>query len=155
MLSMKAKYALRALALLAQPGSGLRQAHAIAREADIPGKFLESILVDLRNAGLVDSRRGVLGGHRLARDASEISLGEVVRVVDGPIAPLRCASVTAYRPCSDCPNPDRCAVRRLMGEVRQAMSSVIDHRTLAQFARDTADQAAAPLPTPAALTEAP
>jgi Rrf2 family protein len=138
MLSMKAKYALRALATLAQHGPGQLQARRIAQDAGVPGKFLEAILVDLRNAGLVESRRGTQGGHRLARDPESITLGEVVRVVDGPIAPIRCASVTAYRPCEDCPDPGRCAVRLLMGEVRTAMSAVIDHRSLAQFARDSA-----------------
>ena len=146
MLSMKAKYALRALATLAQHAPGQLQARRIAEDAAVPGKFLEAILVDLRNAGLVESRRGILGGHRLARDPESITLGEVVRVVDGPIAPIRCASVTAYRPCEDCPDPGRCAVRQLMGEVREAMSGVIDHRSLAQFARDSARLA--PRPTP-------
>ena len=134
---MKAKYALRALATLALNAPGQLPAGRIAREAAVPGKFLEAILVDLRKAGLVESRRGVHGGHRLTRSADLITLGEVVRVVDGPIAPIRCASETAYRPCADCPEPARCAVRGLMREVRQAMSGVIDQRTLAQFASET------------------
>ena len=135
---MKAKYALRALATLALNGPGQLPASRIARDAAVPGKFLEAILVDLRKAGLIESRRGVQGGHRLTRPAELITLGEVVRVVDGPIAPIRCASETAYRPCADCPDPERCALRGLMREVRQAMSGVIDQRTLAEFARDTA-----------------
>lgn len=151
MLSMKAKYALRALATLAQHGPGQLQARRIAEDAGVPGKFLEAILVDLRNAGLVESRRGTQGGHRLARDPETITLGEVVRIVDGPIAPIRCASVTAYRPCEDCPDPGRCSVRLLMGEVREAMSGVIDQRSLGQFARDSA-RLAQPL-SPEATTE--
>lgn len=151
---MKAKYALRALATLALNGPGQLQARRIAEDAAVPGKFLEAILVDLRNAGLVESRRGILGGHRLARDPETITLGEVVRVVDGPIAPIRCASVTAYRPCEDCPDPGRCSVRLLMGEVREAMSGVIDHRSLAQFARDSA-RLAAPFPPEAPTEESP
>ncbi len=148
MLSMKAKYALRALATLALNAPGQLQARRIAEDAAVPGKFLEAILVDLRNAGLVESRRGTLGGHRLARDPEAITLGEIVRVVDGPIAPIRCASLTAYRPCEDCPDPGRCSVRLLMGEVRSAMSEVIDRRSLAQFARDSARLADADAPTP-------
>ncbi|MFY2765363.1 RrF2 family transcriptional regulator [Arenimonas sp. MALMAid1274] len=135
---MKAKYALRALSLLAQHLPGQLQARRIAQDASVPAKFLEAILVELRNAGLVESRRGIQGGHRLARDPETLTVGEVVRVVDGPIAPIRCASLTAYRPCDDCPDPGRCAVRLLMGEVREAMSQVIDRRSLAQFARDSA-----------------
>jgi len=135
---MKAKYALRALATLALNAPGQLPAGRIARDAAVPGKFLEAILVDLRKAGLVESRRGARGGHRLTRDAELITLGEVVRIVDGPIAPIRCASETAYRPCADCPDPARCSVRLLMREVREAMVGVIDQRSLAQFARDSA-----------------
>jgi len=134
MLSMKAKYALRALCALTRPSLGMLPARAIAAEANVPEKFLESILVDLRNAGLVQSRRGLLGGHALARPAESILLGEVIRIIDGPIAPLRCASVSAYRPCDDCADPERCALRDLMGEVRVAMCEVLDRRSLAEFA---------------------
>jgi Rrf2 family protein len=147
MLTMKAKYALRALATLALNAPGQMPAARIARDAGVPGKFLETILVDLRKAGLVESRRGTRGGHRLLREPERITLGEVVRIVDGPIAPIRCASVTAYRPCSDCPDPARCSVRLLMGEVREAMSGVIDHRSLAQFARDSAQLALSGTPS--------
>jgi len=98
MLTMKAKYALRSLAVLAGAEPAARQARQIADEALIPGKFLEAILVELRKAGLLESRRGAQGGHRLSRPASQITIGEIVRAIDGPIAPIRCASVTAYRP---------------------------------------------------------
>lgn len=135
---MKAKYALRALSVLAAAEPAPRQARQIAEQALIPGKFLEAILVELRKAGLVDSKRGALGGHRLSRPAAEITIGEIVRVIDGPIAPLRCASITAYRPCPDCADPDRCALRLLMGDVREAMSDVIDHRSLRQLRDDGA-----------------
>ena len=145
---MKAKYALRALATLALNAPAQMPAARIAREAEVPGKFLEAILVDLRKAGLVESRRGARGGHRLLRQAEQITLGEIVRVVDGPIAPIRCASVTAYRPCADCPHPEQCSIRRLMREVREAMSDVIDHRSLAQFARDGERLAPTPGPIP-------
>lgn len=138
MLTMKAKYALRALAVLAGAEPAARQARQIADEALIPGKFLEAILVELRKAGLLESRRGAQGGHRLSRPASGITIGEIVRAIDGPIAPIRCASVTAYRPCADCADPQRCSLRLLMGDVREAMSDVIDHRSLRQFADDSA-----------------
>lgn len=135
MLSRKAKYALRALSTLALADTGQLQARLIAREAKVPEKFLEAILVELRNAGLVSSRRGTVGGHSLARPAEQIMVGEIVRIIDGPIAPIRCASVTAYQPCEDCIDPETCALRDLMGDVRDAMSGIIDHRSLAEFAR--------------------
>ena len=108
MLSMKAKYALRALALLGRQAGPL-PAHRIAEEARVPEKFLEAILVDLRRAGYVASKRGLQGG---------------------PLAPIRCASLTAYRPCDDCPDPAQCAVRHLMTDVRNAIAGVLDRRSL-------------------------
>lgn len=137
MLSKKAKYALRALCVLALAQPERLQARRIAQEAKVPEKFLETILVELRNAGLLDSRRGVVGGHSLAKPAEQIMVGDIVRIIDGPIAPIRCASVTAYKPCDDCIDPDGCALRLLMGDVRDAMSEVIDHRSLHALARAT------------------
>lgn len=134
MLSRKAKYALRALSTLALAEPGQLQARRIAQEAKVPEKFLESILVELRNAGLISSRRGTIGGHSLAKPADEIMVGDVVRIIDGPIAPLRCASVTAYQPCADCIDPQTCALRDLMGDVRDAMSGIIDKRSLRELA---------------------
>lgn len=134
MLSMKAKYALRALTALGRQGQPL-PAHRIAQEARVPEKFLESILVDLRRAGFVASKRGLQGGHALARPAEQIGLGDLIRSIDGPLAPIRCASLTAYRPCEDCPDPDGCAVRSLMTDVRDAIAGVLDQRTLADQLR--------------------
>lgn len=141
MLSKKAKYALRALCALALAQPERLQARKIAQEAKVPEKFLETILVELRNAGLVDSRRGIVGGHSLAKPAEQIMVGDIVRTIDGPIAPIRCASVTAYKPCDDCIDPDSCALRLLMGDVRDAMSEVIDQRSLRQLALATLPQA--------------
>jgi len=144
MLSKKAKYALRALCVLALAQPGKVPARKLASEADVPEKFLETILVELRNAGLVASLRGAGGGHTLARPAEEIMVGDIVRAIDGPIAPIRCASVTAYKPCVDCADPDTCALRLLMGDVRDAMSDVIDRRSLRQLALATGPTTAAP-----------
>jgi Rrf2 family protein len=137
MLTMKAKYALRALCALSAARGERLQARQIAIDADVPEKFLESILVELRKAGIVASKRGVQGGHTLARPAEDITVGEIIRTLDGPIAPIRCASVTAYRACTDCPDPDSCALRMLMGDVRDAMSEVIDNRSLQQLTLET------------------
>src|SRR5688572_22494030 len=137
MLSRKAKYALRALAVLTRAFPERVPAGRLAREAAVPGKFLEAILVELRNARIVASKRGTDGGHTLARPAEDVMVGDIVRILDGPIAPIRCASVTAFAPCADCPDPDRCALRLLMGDVRNAMSEVIDRRSLRQLSDDT------------------
>jgi len=139
MLTMKAKYALRTMTALARSGDTLLQAHQLAERCRVPGKFLETILVELREAGFVRSRRGQHGGHTLARAADEIMIGDLIRVIDGPLAPVRCASVTAYEPCRDCIDPDACALRALMREARDAMSFVLDRRSLREFAdTDTA-----------------
>ena len=138
MLSRKAKYALRALSVLALSDGSPVQARRLAEEAKVPAKFLEAILVELRDAGVVESRRGTIGGHRLARPAGQLMVGDVVRIIDGPIAPIRCASVTAYQPCADCIDPATCALRDLMGDVREAMSGVIDHRSLLELAQASA-----------------
>lgn len=135
---MKAKYALRALCALTDASTGRLPARTIAAEANVPEKFLEAILVDLRNAGFVQSRRGLFGGHALARSAAAIMVGDIIRAIDGPIAPLRCASLSAYKPCDDCRDPERCALRDLMADVRVAMSEVLDRRSLAQFAERAA-----------------
>ena len=131
MLTNKAKYGLRAMCAL-QGGEGRwMQARAIAARANVPEKFLEAILVELRKAGFVESRRGHLGGHALAKPAGEIMVGDLIRAIDGPLAPVRCASMTAYEPCSDCQDPEHCAVRELMRETRAALSDVLDHCSLA------------------------
>jgi Rrf2 family protein len=136
MLTMKAKYALRALCALVEVQPEQLQARQIAIAADVPEKFLETILVELRKAGIIVSRRGVQGGHMLARPAEQIMVGEIIRTIDGPLAPIRCASVTAYRACDDCPEPAVCSLRALMGDVRDAMSDVVDRRSLQQLVVD-------------------
>lgn len=140
MLTMKAKYALRAMSVLARAEGGWLQAHPLAERSRVPARFLETILVDLREAGFVHSRRGPQGGHALARSADAIMVGDLIRAIDGPLAPVRCASVTAYEPCRDCPDPQVCALRALMRETRDALSQVLDRRTLQQFSAAEAAQ---------------
>ena len=131
---MKAKYGLRAMCALHDSDSRWLQARVIAVRANVPEKFLEAILVELRRAGFVDSRRGHLGGHALAKPAAEVMVGDLIRAIDGPLAPVRCASMTAYQPCGDCRDPEHCAVRELMRETRAALSGVLDHCSIAAFA---------------------
>jgi Rrf2 family protein len=140
MLTNKARYGLRAMCALPRAVDAPLQARVIAAQADVPEKFLEAILVDLRRAGFVRSQRGKAGGHALAKPADQIFVGDLIRAIDGPLAPVRCASVTAYAPCADCKDPDTCAVRGLMREVRAALASVLDTCTL-QTLRDRSDAA--------------
>lgn len=130
MLSMKAKYALKALEIMAKQEKRLMQARGIAEAANIPYKFLELILSDLKNHGLVSSKRGVLGGYHLGLPSEKITLGDIIRVIDGPIAPLRCASLSGYQKCEDCTDEQSCSIRRTMIDVRIAISNVLDQRSL-------------------------
>jgi Rrf2 family protein len=134
MLTAKGKYSLKALAHLAtlEPGT-TTQAADIAEANNIPKKFLDAILGELRNAGIVYSRKGPGGGYRLARAPNEIKIGHVIRTIDGPLAPIACASRTAYQPCADCDSVKDCTVRLLMTQVRDAMSEVLDGLTVADM----------------------
>jgi Rrf2 family protein len=134
MLSKKSKYAIKALIGLAQHGreEPVRIAD-LAREQQIPPKFLELILLELRNQGFLRSRKGKGGGYLLARDPGAIYLGQIVRMFDGPLAPVPCASQTAYVPCSDCRNEAVCGVHLAMKEVRDATARILDGTSLAQL----------------------
>ena len=132
MLSQKAKYALRALLMLAeQPDADMVMIADIAERENVPRKFLEAILVDLRKRGLLDSKRGKYGGYRLAKPADAISFGEIIRIVDGPLAPLPCASKSGFRACADCTDVNSCSVRWLMLQVRDATADILDNCSLA------------------------
>ena len=138
MLTKKGKYGLKALVHLSQlPAGQLAFVGDIATANRIPKKFLDAILGELRNAGFVQSRKGKDGGYRLAKPAAEIKIGHVVRVLDGPLAPIPCASRTQYQPCDDC-DEATCQIRHMMLEVRQAIAGVLDNRSLAQV-RDAAN----------------
>lgn len=134
---MKSKYALRALLVLAKGGKKMQSIKAIAKEADVPQKFLEAILLELKHQGIVDSKRGIFGGYFLNRPAEEIMIGTVLRATDGPLAPIRCASVSAYQKCEDCLDETSCAIRKTMIEVRNAISNVLDKKTLKEFVQAT------------------
>lgn len=135
MLSMKAKYALKSLIVMAGQEKKMLQIKTIAKEADVPAKFLEAILLDLKRHGVVASKRGVFGGYYLSRPAKEIRVGEVVRVIDGPLAPIRCASLTAYQRCDDCVDEKTCGIRKAMLKVRNAISDVLDGMSLQELSK--------------------
>lgn len=134
MLTNKGKYGLKAMVYLAGlPPAKLAQIAEIAEANAIPKKFLDQILSELRNAGLVHSKKGKAGGYALAKAAGSISVGQIVRVLDGPLAPIQCASVNAYRPCGDCGDETYCSVRLVMLEARNAISAVLDSRSLTEM----------------------
>lgn len=139
MLTKKGKYGLKAMAHLAQfvPGRPVPVLE-IATTQNIPKKFLDAILCELRNSGYVASKMGKGGGYTLARPADQITIGDIIRVLDGPLAPLPCASRTRYQPCEDCGDVDRCAIRLVMREAQRALAGVLDNCTLAQ-ARELAE----------------
>jgi len=147
MLSQKAKYALRAVLYLAErhDDGDLMLIADIAEKEQIPRKFLEAILVELRNDGILESRRGKNGGYRLARPLDRISFGDVIRSIDGPLAPIRCASRTQFQPCTDCQDVDSCAIRWAMTKARDAMASVLDGWTLADAVRQRHGSGSIPL----------
>lgn len=131
-LSKKTQYSLRALYALARNyNAGPRLIVDLAEQESIPKKFLEQILLGLKSAGFVDSKKGRGGGYSLARNPAEITLGEVIRRMEGPLAPLPCASETAYRKCDECEDADTCGTRMVMREVRDATARILDSTTLA------------------------
>ena len=134
MLTAKGKYALKALIYLStlEPGEKA-QGLAISKAGNIPKKFLDAILGELREAGVVYTKKGPGGGYMLARAASDIKIGHVVRAIDGPLAPISCASRSAYEPCADCKSVKACAVRFTMMKVRDAVSDVLDRMTIADM----------------------
>jgi Rrf2 family protein len=134
MLSMKAKYALRALTVLAKSKQDMVQSKVIAKEAGVPIKFLENILQELKRNRLVESKRGVFGGYYLAKPAKEISVAELMRIIDGPLAPVRCASLSAYQKCDDCKDERACTIRKTMKKVRDAMAEVLDNTSILDMA---------------------
>jgi Rrf2 family protein len=131
MISHRAKYALRALVALAQADTSAFLGD-IAEEQCIPRKFLEQIMLDLKRERIVQSRRGRYGGYALLRPADQITFGEILRLIDGPLAPLPCLSRTAYRRCADCHSEKDCEVRHVFIDVVESTRSVLDRTTIAQ-----------------------
>lgn len=132
-LSKRGEYALRSLinlGIAAKVGRPLLRVSELAKAEDLPIKFLEQVMQQLREAGYVEAVRGKLGGYRLAKPAGEISVGQIVRLIDGPLAPIGCVSQSAYEPCN-CPDEAHCGLRMLMLDVRNAIANILDRYTLA------------------------
>jgi len=132
-LTKRGEYALRAMidiGIAQELGRPLIRIRELSEKENIPIKFLEAILLEMKEAGYLDSKRGVNGGYFLAKPMNKIKIGDVVRKIEGPLAPIRCASVTAYESCS-CPDEAHCGLRLLMVDVRNAIANILDKYTLA------------------------
>ncbi len=138
-LSKKAEYALRAtinLGIAAEVGRVTVSGSELAEENRLPLKFIERILQELREAGIVETHRGKFGGYALAKSADQIRIGDIVRLMDGRLAPICCASENAYQPCT-CPDEAHCGLRMLMIDVRNAIAGILDRYTVAQVVEVT------------------
>ena len=133
MISQKAKYALKAVVVLAKSDAEQLAIGEIAEQENIPKKFLEQILLDLKHHGIVASRRGKAGGYSLLKPPQDISFGEILRIVDGPLAPLPCLSRIAYRRCEDCADEGNCEVRRAFATVAEASRTILDSTSIASI----------------------
>ena len=134
-LSVRGEYALRALLVLArdyQEDDSVVRIQEVSERQNIPKRFLEQILNDLKSAGIVESKRGVAGGYRLRRPPERVTLAEIVRHIEGPLAPVSCVSEKFYEKCS-CPDESRCAIRSVMKETRDAIVAIMDRVTLAEL----------------------
>lgn len=131
-LSKRTQYGLRALYALARSyGKGPVLIAHLSEEEAIPKKFLEQILLALKSSGLVESKKGKGGGYSLVRPPEEITVASVIRMMEGPLAPLPCASETRFRKCDECVDIETCGTRIVMREVRDAMARILDSTTLA------------------------
>jgi len=138
-ISKRGEYALRALidlGIASEMGWPMLQISELASKEKLPIKFLEQIFTQLKTAGYVASRRGKFGGYSLARPMNRIKFGEIIRTIEGPLAPIRCVSQTSYARCS-CPDEAHCGLRILMFDVRNAISTILDRYSLADIVEIT------------------
>src|SRR5579862_8490808 len=135
-ISKRTQYGLKAVLNLARRyGHGPVLIATLSQEETVPIKFLEGILLNLKSRGLLHSKTGKGGGYQLSRPPSTITVGSLIRMMEGPLAPLPCASETAFKPCAECPDVERCGTRIIMRQVRDAMADVLDRTTLADLIR--------------------
>lgn len=131
MISKKTKYGLSALLALARNyGAGPVQIADLAEQEGIPKKFLELILLQLKNAGILGSRKGKGGGYFVAKDPAVVTMGQAIRILEGPLAPIPCASETAYQKCEECDDEGTCGIRMVMKDVRNAIAGILDHTSI-------------------------
>lgn len=153
MITQKMKYALKALLVLAdqhRAGGGAMRIEEIARRADVPKRFLEHILLDIRGTGIIASTRGRSGGYALIKEPRQVSIPQLLRLIDGPIAPLPCLSRTAYQRCEDCADEESCRIRRVFSEVFWSYLVLLESLTLEDLMRGDPAVQAMDLPVAAA-----
>ncbi|MEO5615706.1 MAG: Rrf2 family transcriptional regulator [Cypionkella sp.] len=142
MITQKMKYALKALLVLADaaamPAPEALTIEAIAKRSGTPKRFLEHILLEVRNAGIIASTRGRSGGYQLIKPPAEISISELLRLIDGPIAPLPCLSRRAYQRCEDCVDEESCRIRKVFADIFWSYLLLIESLTLADMLRSSA-----------------
>jgi len=132
MLTKKSKYGLKAMLMLAdETGHGPVLVADLADRQRLPKKFLEAILLELKRHGLLHSKKGRGGGYLLSRAPDAITVGQIIRVLEGPLALVPCVSQTAYMKCDECQDEKTCGVRLAMKDVRDATADILDHMTLA------------------------
>ncbi len=141
MLSNRTKYAIKALLYIHRDTTDA-PVHIvdIAKSENIPQKFLELIMLDIKKTGAIDSKRGKGGGYFLVKEADRILIGEIIRAFEGPIALLPCASISNYKKCKDCTDEDLCSLRHLVMEVREKTAHILDQTSLADLAEKGADE---------------
>lgn len=135
MISKKMKYALKALIQIANKKEEFIKANEIAEQGNIPKKFLEQILLELKKGRIINSKQGNVGGYYYVKDPSKVTLADVYRLIDGPIALVQCASKNFYEPCADCPNEETCIIRHVLLDVRDETLRVLEKRTIDSLAK--------------------
>jgi len=135
MISKKMKYALKALVEIYNTQDELISAHRIAENTKIPEKFLEQILTELRKGRIINSRKGSFGGYYLLKSSDQVTIADIYRLIDGPIAWVSCASLNFYEPCSDCPNEKTCNLHHALIHVRSETLKILDNITIADVSK--------------------
>jgi Rrf2 family protein len=131
------KYALKALIFIANEASGFAKTSDIATKANIPRKFLEQILLELKKGGMINSKQGNIGGYYFLKNTKEVTLADVYRLIDGPIALVACASKKYYEPCVDCKDEATCSIRKALLAVRDETLKILENRNIAELAKNT------------------
>lgn len=135
MISKKLKYALKALIEIANKEQEFATAHIIAEKGNVPIKFLEQILTELRKGRIINSKKGSAGGYYFLKEPKDVTLADIYRLIDGPIALVACASKNFYEPCLDCPNEAACSIRRALIEVRDETLKILETKNIAEMAK--------------------
>lgn len=135
MISKKMKYALKALIHIANKKEEFVKANEIAEKGNIPKKFLEQILLELKKGRIINSKQGNVGGYYFVKDPAKVTLADIYRLIDGPIALVQCASKNFYEPCADCPNEESCIIRHVLIDVRDETLRVLEKRTIDSLAK--------------------